>query len=243
MQIQQTHTVKFIKKVQLTEKTATYYFEKPVDFTFLAGQYNRWTLPYHITDGQGSSRFFTISSSPLDKKYLTFTTKNGLSGFKKTLLRVKPDDTIKIFGPMGNLFFNDDDQKPKVYLSGGMGITPFYSMLTYAHGIRSKQSILLIASFSNLQEILFYNELTNITQKNKNISVVYTVSDRNEKTNTLNLVKGDITGKLLDTFIPRKNNSLFYIVGSSQTETSLKELLTEWGITQENIITEQFTGY
>lgn len=241
MQFQQTYTVKFIKKVLLTEDIATYYFQKPADFPFLAGQYNRWTLPYHITDGQGSSRFFTISSSPLDKKYLAFTTKNGNSGYKKNLLQIKPGEEIKIFGPMGNLFYEDNNQKPKVYLSGGMGITPFYSMLMYAQEIETKQSLTLIASFSNLQEILFYDELMRIGQTNKNISVVYAVSHREESTK--NIETGRITHKLLDTYVPQKNNALYYIVGSSKTETSLKELLTEWGITEENIITEQFTGY
>src|SRR5258708_17280739 len=92
------YNIRFIKKVQVTKDTYTFYFERPAAFVFMPGQYNRWTLPIAAKDGRGSSRFFTISSTPLEKEKITFTTKIIHSDFKKALMKLKKDDEIKIFG-------------------------------------------------------------------------------------------------------------------------------------------------
>src|SRR5579859_490803 len=123
------YVVQFITKEQVAKDTYTFYFKRPEAFDFFPGMYNRWTLPITATDGRGSSRFFTISSSPLENK-LTVTTKIIQSDFKKALLNLREGSEIKIFGPMGNFILDEANVKPRVLIAGGIGITPYHSMLT-----------------------------------------------------------------------------------------------------------------
>src|ERR1700722_6626379 len=125
----QSYTIRFIKKRKLTKDTYIFYFEKPKSFDFIAGQYNRWTLPITATDGRGSSRFFTISSPPSEKDFLVITTRIIQSDFKKELLKLHENQEIKIFGPMGQFFIDETSEKEHVFLAGGIGITPFHSMI------------------------------------------------------------------------------------------------------------------
>jgi ferredoxin-NADP reductase len=243
MQQQKTYLISFIKKVVLTKTITTFYFEKPKEYTFKAGQYNRWTVLLPVKDDKGSSRFFTISSSPRDKNLIAFTTKMSTSGFKKQLLQLKSGDKIKIFGPMGTLFFKENNNRHTVYLSGGMGITPFYSMLTYADQIDTKQNLTLIASFSNTDEIIFYTDLTKIAKTHKNITIVYTITKPKERNTNINLEAGRISRTLINKYISDTTNSLFYVVGGIKTEETLKAVVTKMGITEGDIIIEQFTGY
>ena len=96
----QTYTIPFISKKEIAKDTFSFYFSRPKEFEFIAGQYNRWILPTNATDGRGASRFFTISSSPNEKDFISLTTKIIQSDFKKSLLQLKEKDEIKIFGPM-----------------------------------------------------------------------------------------------------------------------------------------------
>ena len=90
----QTYSIRFLYKKLLASNTYEFYFEKPKNFNFLPGQYNRWTLPITAKDGRGSSRFFTISSSPLTDNTIIITTKNMQSDFKKALLQLYENDEM-----------------------------------------------------------------------------------------------------------------------------------------------------
>src|SRR6185437_2088866 len=159
------YTVKFLSKEEKAKDTYSFFFEKPADFEFIAGQYNRWTLPITATDGRGSSRFFTISSSPLEKEKISITTKIIQSDFKKALLQLNENDEIKIFGPMGNFILDETNTKPRILIAGGIGLTPFHSMITYAATKKLTIPLTLLVSFSTTEEIVFFEELKTIGEQ------------------------------------------------------------------------------
>ncbi len=227
MIISQSYTIRFLSRQELAKDTYSFYFERPKNFNFLPGQYNRWTLPITATDGRGSSRFFTISSSPFEMDKLTLTTKIIQSDFKKALLKLEPNDEIKIFGPMGNFVFDETNAKPRVFIAGGVGITPFHSMLQYAAAKNAPIPITLLASFSTPEEMIFLEELKKLETMHTHIKNVY----------------GRISEELIKKYIPDITNSIFYVVGPPSMEEATKTLLNEMHITSENILTEQFTGY
>ena len=70
----QPYTITFLFRKKLANNTFAFYFKKPKKFVYDSGQYNRWSLPITTKDGKGSSRLFTISSSP-HEDFLSFTTK------------------------------------------------------------------------------------------------------------------------------------------------------------------------
>ncbi len=222
----QRFSSRLIKKEKVAKNTYSFYFEKG-HFKFLPGQYLRMTLDIKNPDERGSSRFFTISSSPLEK-YLVITTRIIRSTFKKRLFALEEGEEVTLFGPLGKFILEEKDLSPKVFISAGMGITPFHSMISYANKKKLKIPISLIASFSNGLEMIFGSELTQISKENKFIKVNFTIRKL-----TAEILRKQIDNKAFD----------FLIVGPPGMVEQIKEILVSIGVENQNIGTEDFTGY
>src|SRR6185295_6223692 len=108
----------FIKKEKIALDTYSFYLDRASQgFDFQAGEYIRMTLSIENPDERGSSRYFTIASSPLDKDFITITTRVIKSSFKKELLNLKPGQKVKIFGPLGNFIVDWSKEKKLVFLA------------------------------------------------------------------------------------------------------------------------------
>lgn len=218
----------FIKWEKVVGNIYSFYFDrKDYRFDFLPGEYIRMTLDIKRPDSRGSSRYFTVASSPLNKKYLIITTKVIRSTFKKRLLALKAGEKVKFFGPMGNFILNKKDKRPKVFLAGGMGITTFYSMLLYYAQTKSSQAFTLIASFTDTDSFIYEEELTKISKQNPNIRIIYLAGR----------ISKDLISKYVDTL-----DGEFYVVGPPAFVEATKEILLGLGI-KEDINFEDFTGY
>lgn len=223
-------TLPFIKKEEIAKNTYKFYFGRgEKTFDFLPGQYVRMIVPHDNPDDRGTSRFFTISSSPLETDFLIITAKIIKSSFKNALLNLPSGAPIKIFGPLGTLVLRDDEKGPLVFLSGGMGITPFHSMLSYAATKNMKVPLTLFSSFSKNEERIFYEELTQISKQHPAINVIYS-DDR-------------ISENLLRKYIADVSKPIYYLTGPSAMVEATRELLMSLNIDEEKILTETFTGY
>lgn len=229
----------FIRREQRATDTYSFYFDRSkTDFTFLPGQYLRLTLPHHADD-RGTSRFFTISSSPLEKDIM-ITAKILQSSFKERLFSLDPGDEVHIFGPMGRFIFDERLDLEHVFIAGGIGITPFHSMLTYAAAKKHTKPMTLFASFSTAEDMIFHDVFEKMTKKHPSIKSIYTVTkpELNWKGET-----GRITEALLKKYVTFNDTQLFSVVGSPQMAADTKELLLGLHIPEERIRTEGFTGY
>jgi ferredoxin-NADP reductase len=234
----------FIKKVPEAEQTYSFYFDtSETDFTFLPGQYIRITIPHEKPDDRGTSRFFTISSSPTHRGYITITSRTLQYSFKKALLNLKPGTKVKIFAPLGKFILDETDTTPKVFLAGGIGITPFHSMITYAAAKNLPLQLTLIASAATTQELIFYQELTSLSVQYPNSKIIYTITHPSQAKHPWHGEVGRISAAVLKKYIPTKNTSKYYIVGSQSFIEGMKALLQNMNISEENIFTEDFPGY
>jgi ferredoxin-NADP reductase len=239
----QSYTIKFIKKINVAKDTYSFYFKRPNGFEFIAGQYNRWTLPITATDGRGSSRFFTISSPPSEKDTLVVTTKIIQSDFKKELVKLHENQEIKIFGPMGQFVLDENNLDENIFIAEDLGITPFYGMLMEAAATNSNKLLTLFVSFSVPEEMVFLDELTKLTQEHQNSKVVYTITKPQESKKMWNGETGKITEKLIKKYTKDLTKSIFYVVGPPHMVENTQKLLEDMNIPNEHIRTEQFSGY
>src|SRR5260221_5442694 len=152
-------SVVFLKKEKIAKDTWKFSFKRDKNFLFSPGQYGSMFF------GE-DSRDFTIASSPLEKDVFFFVTKNGRSVFKQKLFALSAGSAVVVAKPAGGFTLREDSTAPLVFLAGGIGITPFYSMITYAHAVGLKIQITLIASFSKKEYIIFYEELKKIEKEN-----------------------------------------------------------------------------
>lgn len=234
------YSLSLIHKQKLAKDTFSFFFNRPKEFVYQPGQYIRLILPHEHADERGISRFFTLSSSPHEEKYLTITVKIFDSTFKRALFSREEGCLVQVFGPMGN-FTLDKSNGDVVFLSGGIGITPFRSMINYAYAKGLRKNISLFASFSNREELLFYDELMSIARVNPLIKTIYSISGPNKP--SLNIESGRINGKLLKKYINTAKIERYYLTGSTGMVDGMSKMLLSLKIDTSRIITEKFSGY
>lgn len=99
----------FLKREKLTKDIFGFYFDTgQTEFAFLSGQYVQMTLGHEGTDERGSSRYFTIASSPTEKRHMMITTRVGKSSFKKALFHLRQGDIVTFFGPLGTFVLPEE---------------------------------------------------------------------------------------------------------------------------------------
>lgn len=156
-----------IEQRTIAEKTDEVSFDlSGKNFVFIAGQYIRVTIPKLLyADPKGSSRVFTIASSPNEKNKLSIAFRDSGSGFKRTLLELPRGSLVEIEGPFGHFVLPRDASRPLVFIAGGIGITPFLSMIRFANENKLNYQITLLYANKNKENAAYLEELTSIAQK------------------------------------------------------------------------------
>ena len=227
----QSFISRLIRKEQLTQDTYSLYFGRPQAFDFIPGQYIKMILNIDNPDERGTSRFFTIAASPTERDHLMIVTRILQSSFKKTLGNLSIGAEIQMRGPHGAFVLDEKDIRKRVYLAGGIGITPARSMLVYLRDKNLPIPFTLMASFSNKDEIIFQDELTSLSNDARRIIYVITSEE------------GRIDEEKIKKNIPDILNSLFNISGPPGFVSAMEQLVKSIGVAEENIKTEDFPGY
>lgn len=199
-------------------------------------------------DPKGPMRSFTMASSPTEDD-IQITTRIRDSPFKKKLAALDIESTVKITSPLGKFVLPQDHSIPIVFLSGGIGVTPFRSMIKYATDNHVPSKITMFDSNRNVENTLFKEEFDDCLNHNKNLKIVYTITEEKEKSNNAEGWKGErgyINEEMLTKYLTRNelDNSIFYICGPLGMLNAMQKLLEdELHIPKQRIKTEVFTGY
>jgi predicted ferric reductase len=215
-----------------TKDTFTLTLKSEKTFLFKAGQFCFLRLN---KDKLYARHPFTISSSPKEDE-LRFTVK--LAGiFTKALSGLKRGEEIMVDGPFG-VFMIEDGDKDLVFVAGGVGITPFMSMIRDKIKNNKTQNIVLLYGSKTKEDIIFKELLDNI--KKDWFKKVYILSDDHSFSETCEYETGYINEEIIKKYVKNINNSLFYICGPEFMKNSLKETLNKLGVNKRNIIAEDF---
>lgn len=237
----------FLRKEKVAADAYSFYFKRPKGYEFQPGQYLRIEILIDNPDVRGNSRLFTISSSPTEADYLIITTRIIQSSFKKTLDVMKIGTKVKIFGPYGVFTLNEEVKTPRVFLAGGIGITPLHSMITYAVDKSLSISITLITSFRTPEDIVFGQEMRDIAKNHSWLKLVETVTRPEESKIPWTGLTGRIDANLIkNSTRPSKleeRSGIFYISGPPTMVDALAETVKSLNVPTENIKVEKFTGY
>jgi glycine betaine catabolism B len=226
--------------------------ENKMVFDYTAGQFAFFDIGEVYDDPKGPIRHFTISSSPTEN-FIMFSTRIRDSPYKKRLSTLEEDAKVKVRGPEGQFVLHQDYSKPAVFLSGGIGVTPFRSMIKYATDKRLPTRITMFDSNRDRSNILFKEEFDDWAGINKNLKLIYTINEDDQKEQSISSTENDWKGeygrinkamilKYLDTNV--LNNSIFYICGPPGMLKAMQALLQEeLNIPKDRIKIEEFTGY
>ena len=227
--------------------------DKKTPLNHTAGQFAFFDIGGVYDDPKGPIRHFTISSSPTEN-FIMLSTRIRDSPYKKRLSTLEKGTKVKVRGPEGQFVLHQDYSKPAVFLSGGIGVTPFRSMIKYATDKQLPLQIVMFDSNRNRDNILFKREFDNWAKNNNNLKIIYTISeDHGKQEQQSSSTASDWQGeygridkamilKYLDT--NTLNNSIFYICGPPSMLKAMQSLLQDnLEIPRERIKVEEFTGY
>jgi ferredoxin-NADP reductase len=168
--------------------------------------------------------------------------------YKQKLASLKEGAKILVWGPEGDFVLHDDYSKPAVFLSGGIGVTPFRSMIKYATDKQLPIKITMFDSNKNQQNILYKEEFDRWAEQNKNFKVIYAVTEEEQEAINSNWSgeRGRIGKLMLERHLSKGEigNAIFYICGPPGMLKAMQELLQkEMQIPKDRFKVEAFTGY
>jgi ferredoxin-NADP reductase len=238
-----TFTSKLKEKENLAEGTMGFYFAKPAGFQFKPGQYMDLTLiDPPETDAEGNIRSFSIASVPEDE-YLLFATRMRDSAFKRFLRTAAPDTEIKMEGPMGSFTLHNNSSKPAAFLAGGIGITPFSSILRHAARAKLPHRLHLFYSNRRPEDAAFMDVLRQLEKENANFKLIPSMSEMNKSAQTWNGETGFINQEMLARYLPSLQGPIYYVAGPPAMVTAMRQMLIAAGVDEDDVRTEEFSGY
>lgn len=199
------------------------------DFHFKAGQYATITLPA-TTDQPTTSQFhdFSIASSPNDHGKLKVAFRNSESFFKTKLLSMPLGSPIILEGPSGNFTLPDTTDKPIVFIAGGIGITPFMSMLSAINEAKLPHQVTLFYSNRDTGSTVYSAELQQFAKLNQSLKLVFTMTNDLQWKGETKAIGGDVIAPILGPEkIPERYISVrFLITERKEKEETLSGLLS-----------------
>lgn len=221
----------------LAPNITTYWFrtEGPVSYT--AGQFTELRLPHDNADDRGDKRWYTLSSSPTEE-LLAITTKFAKdkgSSFKQTLRQLQPGTQAGMADPMGDFVLPKDPGIPLVLVAGGIGITPYRSMVKWLLDTGERRDIHLLYSLSTAKEIVFRDLLEAYGLK---LDII--ISDPPEGWQGLS---GTLTAERILDIAGDMNGKQLYLSGPEPMVESFDKDLKKLGLLNDQIVTDFFPGY
>jgi ferredoxin-NADP reductase len=228
----------------VADETAAFVFEfAGVPFEFKAGQTCDVTLPepkYH--DAKGTTRTFSIASSPADLPHIMFATRLTGSAFKRSLVEAAAGAEIEIEGPFGSFTLHQNAKRPAVFLAGGIGVTPFRAMIKDAVERRLPHRVMLFSSNRTAASAAFLGDFEAWARQAPNIQFRPTLTEP-QVGEAWAYETGLIDLAFLRRHLTEASETIFYIAGPAAFVKAMQELLPAAGADPDNVRAEEFAGY
>jgi ferredoxin-NADP reductase len=236
------HQVPLKRKEQVAEGTLAFRFPRPDGFTFQAGQFLSMSLiDPSENDAEGSTRSFSIASPPFESD-LTVATRIRDTAFKRVLKDMPPGREVSIAGPFGT-FTLGPDSRPAVFLVGGIGITPFRSMILQAVHDRTPRRLFLFYSNRRPEDAPFLDELLALEGEAAALRVIGSMTEMHRSRRRWQGEMGYIDGEMLGRYLGDLAAPIYYSAGPPGMVAAMRSVLTGVGVREDDIVTEEFSGY
>lgn len=222
--------VGIVERKEIASDTTEISLTRPDNFQFNAGQYIQLDMPSLLhSDPKGSSRVFSIASSPEERDRLRISFRNTGSGYKKTLNELAKGTLLDLEGPLGDFTLPQEETDiSHMFIAGGIGITPFMSKIRSLHEHNSGGRITLLYANRDKSSAAYIKELQSASKKNLF---------------TLKTVFGKITEEHIGNLVHTADKMLWWVVGPPPMVAEVSYVLQQSGVSQKAIRTESFTGY
>jgi ferredoxin-NADP reductase len=236
-------TTRLINRTEVADGTLAFAFERPAGFEFTAGQYLTITLHDPLyTDEKGNSRTFSIASPPQDAGRLVVATRMTGSALKRSLAEAPLGTPVSIFGPVGD-FTLGPDPTPVVFIAGGIGITPFRSMLLDAAARGLPHRIMLIYSNRTPEGAPYHEELAGLARTYAAFRYVPTMVEPDKSAQPWNGERRFVNAEFLRDYVGDMTLPIFYLAGPPGLVVAATKTVLEAGAAPAHVLAEEFSGY
>ena len=238
-----THEVNLRRHASVAEDTMAFYFEKPAGFEFKAGQSIDLTLiDPEETDAEGNTRAFSLISSPFEDE-LAVATRMRDTAFKRVLKKLVPSSKVRIAGPFGSFTLHNNAGRAGVFLAGGIGITPFFSIVKQACHDRLPHRLFLFYSNKRPEDAAFLEELEISRHIDPNFRLIATMTDMQQSQRPWAGATERIDAAMLTEALQHLVGPVYYLAGPPGLVAGMRRMLNDAGIDDDDIRTEEFSGY
>jgi ferredoxin-NADP reductase len=228
---------------EIAEGTMAFHITKPADFQFRAGQSIDLTLiDPPETDAEGNTRAFSLASAPFENE-LMIATRMRDTAFKRVLRSGSLGMNLKVEGPSGSFVLHRKVEKPAVFLAGGIGITPFLSIIRQATHENAAYQLYLFYSNRRPEDTAFLETLARTAKQNPKFHLIATMTEMENSHREWQGETGLINGEMLKRHLPSLQGTIYYIAGPPAMVAAMRRMLTEAGVDEDDIRTEEFSGY
>lgn len=229
------------EKIQRSANVYDFIFSAPEALKYKAGQYLELTFPHSHPDARGNRRYFTIASSPTEANVafgIKFYTPS--SSFKSALLQLQPGTPLLAGSVSGDFVLPADPRIKIAFLAGGIGVTPFRSMIAYLNDTGEHRDLTMLYAINETTDTVYADVFDRAKQVG--VKTVYIVRNENLPASWPGR-SGVVTSQVIQEEIPDYSERLFYIAGANIFVEASKKALKELGVSKYQIITDYFPGY
>jgi len=227
----------------VAEGTMAFHFARPADFKFQAGQsMNVSLIDPPETDAKGNARTFSIVSAPHETE-LVIATRMRDTAFKRVLKSMPAGGRVGLRGPAGMFTLESADARPAVFLAGGIGVTPFMSMLRDAAHSRLGRDLWLFYSNRRPEDAAFLEELAALPKRHSRCHFVGTMVEMAKSGRPWNGETGFLDRAMLERHLKDLAASVYYAAGPPGLVEAMRKMLADAGVEDEAIRTDEFFGY
>ncbi len=233
------HTLVLKEKLAIARGQWDFVFEPRHPFSIRPGQFVEWTLPHAHPDNRGIRRYFTVASSPGEGVVrLGVKFYEPPSSFKRALAALEPGATLTVTQLSGDFLLPADVREKLVFIAGGIGVTPFRSMVNDLIDHREKRDVVLLYGAAT-EEDLAYRDLF-LQAVAVGIRTVYVLG---KPPVGWNGDAGMIDAALIERRVPDWRERRFYVSGPRAMVDATLTTLRRLGVSRGRIRTDYFPGF
>ena len=218
---------------QVAIGTTAFRLSRPAGFAFKAGQAVTASLIEPPAEPNSTQRIFSLVSAPFEEQLVIATRMREGSAFKRALAALPDGAKLRLRGPRGQMTLHEDAARAAVFIAGGIGITPFMSMLRQAAHDGLARPLMLLYSNRSPADAPFLAELQKLAQQHGNFRLLARMTD----------AEGFIDESTVKRFVAEAASPLYYLAGPPAMVTAMKGILRGAGVGDADVRSEQFYGY
>ena len=231
------------EREEIADGTMAFHFEKPEGFEYKAGQFADYTLVNPSeNDAEGGTRGFSLASAPYESDLMSATRMRD-TAFKRALKTMDIGTELLLDAPYGSFTLHNNSKSPAVFITGGIGITPVRSIILQATHDKLPHRIFLFDSNRRPEDAAFLDDIMEAQEKNPNFTFVGTMTEMEKSDRQWDHETGFVNEGMLSKYVGDLTAPIYYLCGPASMVASMRKISNDAGVDDDNIRTEEFSGY